>query len=495
MKSPVVEQVHSLFNPKSIAVIGASNNPSKWGFGVLNDLINKGFSGDLYPVTRSEDKVSSIAAYKGIKDIPGPVDLAFIVVPAQYVPAAMSDCVEKGVKSAVIISAGFREVGDEGRKLEQEVLKIAGDGGIRFVGPNCFGMVNTSCNISSMGLLSPYSMANIPSGSIGIVSQSGNAGGYLLGLGYQRGLGFSKFVSSGNEADLSFEDYIEYFAWDPETKVIIGYVEGLKDGRRFLEIAKETTRKKPIVLLKVGRTKSGSKAAASHTGSLAGSAKSYEAAFKQAGVICVDDVEDLLDVAGVVSLQPAPKGRRIGIVTIGGGFGVIAVDSCESQGLEIPPLQTETIERLSKWLPPLWSHANPVDMVGTLDKSYACIGAVLKDENIDAVLAISSLGFPAGATLEGYPEEFKAAAQGYAKQMEELELSQGVPGLAERVQTYGKPVIAGVGGGIPGAAEPRAVKALREHGIMIYPTPERAAKILSYFVKYGEYLSGLESDQ
>ncbi|MDY6833534.1 MAG: CoA-binding protein [Chloroflexota bacterium] len=491
MDSAVVKQLDALLNPKSIAVLGASNNPTKWGFGVINDLINKGYAGDIYPVTRSEETVSKLPAYKNLKDIPGPVDLAFIVVPSKYVPAAIQDCAEKGTKSAVIITAGFREMGEEGKKLEAEVLQIAREAGIRFVGPNCFGIVNTGCNISSMGLLSPYSMTHIPKGSIAIVSQSGNAGGYVLGLGYQRGLGFSKFVSSGNEADLGFEDYVEYLAADPDTDVIIGYVEGLKDGRRFLEIARETTRKKPIILLKVGRTKSGSRAAHSHTGSLAGSAAAYDAAFKQVGVICVDEVEDLLDVAGVVALQPMPRGNRVGIVTMGGGFGVIAVDAAEQRGLTVPQLTDETIQKISKWLPELWSHANPVDMIGTLDKTYACIGAVLKDENVDAVLAISSLGFPAGAALEGYPEEFREKALEYARQMEELELTQGVSGLVERVKSYGKPVIAGVGGGLPGAEEPRAVKELKKHGIMIYPTPERAAKILSYLVQYGDYLQSI----
>jgi len=493
MESAVVKQIDALFNPKSIAVVGASNNPAKWGFGIFNDLLNKGFAGKLYPVTRSEEKISNIAAYSNIKDIPEPVDLVCIVVPAHYVPAVMEDCAEKGVKSAIIITAGFREVGEEGKKLEEEVLGIAREAGIRFVGPNCFGIVNTSANISSMGLLSPYAIPRIPGGSIGIISQSGNAGGYLLGIGAQQGLKFSKFVSSGNETDLHFEDYLEYFLWDPETKVIVGYVEGLKDGRRFLEVARETTKRKPVVVLKVGRTKSGSKAAHSHTGSLAGSESFYAAAFKQTGVICVSEIADVLDVAVAAAYQPIPRGNRVGIVTIGGGFGVIAADACEKQGLEVPSLTDETINRLSKWLPPHWSHSNPVDMVGTLDKTYACIGSVLKDENVDAVLTIASLGFPSGAALEGYPKEFREMAQAYARQMEELELSEGVTGLLERIKRYGKPVIAGVSGSLLGVVEePKAVKVLRENGLVIYPTPERGAKVLSYLVKYGEYLRGLE---
>jgi len=492
MKSQVVEQIDALFNPASVAVVGASNNPAKWGFGVFNDLVNKGFTGALYPITRSEERVSNIPAYSNITEVPGAVDLAIIVVPSQHVPAAMKDCARKGIKSAVVITAGFREVGGEGVSLEDEVCDIAREAGIRFVGPNCFGMVNTGICLSSMGLLSPYSMPYVPKGSVAVISQSGNVGGYLLGLGFQRDLGFSKFVSSGNEADLCFEDYIEYLSWDPQTKIIVGYVEGLRDGKRFLQIAKETTRNKPIILMKVGRTKTGSKAAQSHTGSLAGAGSSYEAAFKQAGVICVNEVQELIDVAVAVAHQPVPKGKRVGIVTNGGGFGVISVDACESLGLEVPSLAPETIERLSQWLPPMWSHSNPVDMVGTIDKSYACIGAVLKDDNVDAVLAISSLGFPAGASLEGYPKEFREKALEYARQMEELELTKGVIGLIERMQKHGKPVIAGVGGSMAGGQEPEAVKALKRNGIVIHPDPERAARVLRYLAEYGHYLQTLE---
>ena len=488
MNSHITEQLRPLFQPESVAVIGASNNPAKWGFGVFNDLMVKGFGGKLYPVTRSEKEVTGVTAYGNVKDIPDPVDLAIIVIPAQYVVEAMKDCVQKGVRAAVIISAGFAEVGGQGKELQNEVTRIAREGGIRFVGPNCFGIVNTGANLSSMGLLSPYSMPRVPKGPIGIISQSGNAGGFVLQLGYQRGLGFSKFVSTGNEADLHFEDYFEYLSNDPETKVIVGYLEGLREGRRFFEVAKQTTTKKPVVMLKVGRTEAGSKAAHSHTGSLVGSESSYEAAFRQAGVIMVDEFEDLLDVAVSVIHQPIPKGNRIGVVTVAGGFGVMAVDWCEKRSLSLSQLTPETIQKLDTWLPAHWSRSNPVDLVGTLEKSYGCIGTVLKDENVDAVLAISSLGFPVGAGLEGYPVEFRERAQAYAQQMRHVELTQGVAGLLERIKRYQKPVIAGVGGSPPGTEESEAVTALRENGVVIYPMAERAVKVLSYMVQYGQYL-------
>lgn len=502
-RSPIVEQLDCLLNPKSVAVIGASNNPAKWGFGVFHDLISKGFAGEVYPVSRSEDIVSGMAAYKNINDIPGGVDLAAIVVPAQYVAEAMKDCVCKGVRSAVVITAGFGELSDEGAKLEEEALRIARQGGIRFVGPNCFGIVNTASNFSSMGFLSPLATGSIPRGPVGIISQSGNAGSYVLGMGTLEGLGFSKFISSGNEADLHFEDYLEYLSWDPETKVIVGYVEGIRDGQRFLRVAKETSPRKPIVLLKVGGTEVGAKAAKSHTGALSGSANIYEAAFKQAGVICVGEVEELIDVATALAHQPVPKGNRVAIVSIGGGFGVIAADTAARLGLEVPPLSPETIQRLSKWLPPFWSHSNPVDMVVTVQYSYACIGAVLKDENIDAALAISSIGFPAMPSLDGLPSEWKDQAEGYVQQMKELEVSQGVSGLLERIEKYGKPVIAG--GGMTGSMtgrmsagtgieEGEAIERLRAKGVVVFSSPERAARVLAYLVRYGEYLRSLSNE-
>ena len=500
MRSPTVDHLESLFNPKSVAVIGASNNPAKWGFGIFHDLISKGFKGDVYPVSRSEDSVSGHTAFKTVNDIPGPVDLAAIVVPVQYVPQAMENCVRKGIKSAIVITAGFGELNEEGARLEQEALRIAREGGIRFIGPNCFGIVNTDSSLSSMGFLSPLASGQIPRGPVSIISQSGNAGSYVLGMGVMEGLGFSKFISSGNEADLHFEDYLEYLSWDPHTKVIVGYVEGIRDGRHFLKVAKETTPRKPIVLLKVGLTEAGAKAAKSHTGALGGSAKIYEAAFKQAGIICVDEVEELIDVAAALVGQPIPKGNRVAVVTIGGGFGVIATDMAAKLGLVVPPLLEETIQRLNKWLPPFWSHSNPVDMVATLQYSYACIGAVLKDENIDSVLAISSIGFPALPSLDGIPSEWKAGAEGYLQQMKEMEVSQGVTGLIERIQKYQKPVIAGGGmtSGMSamagmGIEEGEAIQKLRENGVVLYSSPERAAKVLAYMVKYGQYLRDIGS--
>jgi len=479
----IIEQLKPLFYPKSVAVIGASNNPAKWGFGIFNDLLVKEFKGDLYPVNNKEERVSGIPCYKRVKDVPKPVDLAVIVVPAQTVPTVMEECVEKGVKAAVIISAGFRETGREGEKLEKEVVRIARQGGIRFVGPNCFGIVNPFSNLSTTGLMSLYIAPYIPKGSIAVITQSGNLGTFMLKLALERSFGISKFVSSGNEADLHFEDYLEYMAEDPDTKVIVGYVEELKGGRRFLEMAKEITEKKPIVLLKAGRTKTGHKAAKAHTGALASSDDVYDACFKQAGVIRVREIQDLFDVAVTLVGQPLPRGNRVGIVTGGGGFGVVAADMCEEMGLEIPQLTQETMQKLNQRLPPRWSHSNPVDMVGTMEYSYVCIGTLLKDENVDSVLAISSVGSPS-KIFDQYPPAIKNQLVEFAKMMMEWESTQGVMGLIERIKKHQKPVI--LAAPPTSREESEAIKEFEKNGILVHPTPERAIRILAYITKYAE---------
>lgn len=482
VKKSINEQLKPLFYPKSVAVIGASNNPAKWGFSIFNDLLAKGFKGDIYPVNKNEETISGMNCYKSVKDILEPVDLAVIAVPVEVVPQIMGECVEKGVKTAVVITAGFGEAGGEGEKLEREVVRIARQGGIRFVGPNCFGIINPSSNLSTTGIMSLYITPYVPKGSIAFITQSGNLGSFMLRLAFERGFGISKFVSSGNEADLHFEDYLEYMAEDPDTKVIIGYVEELRESRRFFEMAKKIT-EKPIVILKAGRTKTGRKAAKAHTGALVGSDDIYDACFKQAGVIRVREIQDLFDVAVTLVSQPLPKGNRVGIVTGGGGFGVVAADMCEELGLEISQLTQETMQKLNQRLPPRWSHSNPVDMVGTMEYAYVCIGTLLKDENVDSVLAISSVGSPS-KIFDQYPPALRNQLAKFAEMMVEWESTRGVMGLIERIKKYEKPVI--LAAPPTSREDSEAIREFEKNGIIVYPTPERAIRILAYITKYAE---------
>ncbi|GAG22113.1 unnamed protein product, partial [marine sediment metagenome] len=252
--------------------------------------------------------------------------------PTDSVPAAVQECVDKGVKAAIIVTAGFRETGEEGSQLESEVLRIARKGGIRIVGPNCMGHFNTAEDLFSAG------PRGIRRGPLALISQSGNFGEYILERGNEKGAAFSKYVSSGNEADLTVEDYLEFFAEDEETKVICAYIEGIKDGRRFFDLARHITKEKPFVVMKVGRTAEAARAVLSHTGSLAGSDAVHDAIFRQCGVIRVEEVDELLDIALALIRQPLPRGKKVGILTAGGGFGAVATDACRRYGLEVPAL-------------------------------------------------------------------------------------------------------------------------------------------------------------
>jgi len=483
MAEPVSKQLDFLFNPGTVAVIGASNNPAKWAFGTFNTLKRSAGKMKLYPINPTSAEVLGVPAFKSVLDAPGPVDLAVIVIPPQAVPEAMRECARKGVKAAVIISAGFRETGEPGATLEKEVRQIAREAGIRFVGPNCNGHFNTAAHLYTTG-------GDPRPGPLGLVSQSGNFGGHILQRGAARGVGFSKYVSSGNEADLHLEDYIEYLAEDDSTRIILAYIEGLKEGRRFFELARKTTRKKPVIVMKVGRTDEGAKAAHSHTGSLSGSDAIHDAAFRQSGVIRVEEVDDMFDIALALLRQPLPRGRRVGILTVGGGFGVVATDACRRMGLEIPALTDETVRTLSKYLQPRWSHSNPVDMAGDSQGSYPSLGTLLKAENIDSVLGVSSVGYPDQAPTD--PERYDAATrkrmEEYRRQMVEGEMSL-VDGLIERVDRYGKPLI--LTSSADRGQSPAIVR-LEENGFYGYRTPEEGARVLSYLVRYAEYVRGTD---
>jgi len=485
VEQSVAKQLEYLFSPKSVAVIGASNNPGKWGFNIFSRALRTSSDIRVYPINPNAQDVLGVKACRSVIEVPEPVDLAVIVIPPQAVPVAMEECVEKGVKAAVVITAGFREVGGEGVELEEQVVRIAQRGGIRFAGPNCNGHFNTAVDFHTTG-------GGTKKGPLALISQSGNFGGHILMRGAVRDIGFSKYVSSGNEADLHLEDYIEYFAEDKETRVICAYIEGLRDGRRFLELARRTTKKKPIIVMKVGRTEEGRQAAQSHTGALSGSDEIYEAAFRQSGVIRVDEVDDLFDVALALLRQPLPRGRRIGILTSGGGFGVVATDACRRSGLEIPPLTEETIQTLSKYLPARWSHANPVDMAGDTQGSYPSLGTLLKAENIDAVLGVGCVGYPSQDLGQdsGVGDSTRERVRQFTQQMVEGELNL-VDGLVERVDRYGKPLILTA---TAGRGESKAVAKLEQNGIYGYPTPETGAKVLSHLVRYSAYVRGVGNE-
>jgi len=482
-----------IFNPESVAVVGASNALDKWGAGIFTRVLQAPTIKRAYPVNKNIGEVQGVKAYPTVKDLPEIVDFVVIAVPFPGVPQVMRDCVDKGIKTALIITAGLGEAGEEGIRIEREILDIARQGGLRFVGPNCMGHFNNANGFSTLRMMLP-----IERGEIGVISQSGGFAAHILMCGTEMGAGFSKFVSVGNEADLHFEDFLGYLAQDDETKVITGYIEGLRKGREFFSLAREITRKKPVVIVKVGKTGAGAKAARSHTSAIAGSDIVYDAMFKQAGVIRVDEVEELFDVATALLRQPLPRGNRVGILTSGGGFGCVASDACERLGLEVASLSPHTIEKLNTVLPERWPHGNPVDTVASGFVTYPCLWPLMEDDNLDALMVIGGIGMTAmWARPAAVPSQFIQQADNApsfieqadqmfkARQEEEL---KGLDRLFEYMDKLQKPVI--VSSHITDALRSSPVfDKLKEHGIVIYPTPERGARVLAHLVQYSKYVN------
>jgi acyl-CoA synthetase (NDP forming) len=472
-----------LFAPDSVALIGASNTRGSWGYGIMRHLLASD-KRKIYPVNPTSSKILGIPAYQSVVNIPGEVDLAVIVVSAPKVPQIMQQCLQKGVKTAVVISGGFAETGEAGSKLESELVKIAREGGIRFIGPNTMGHADTSsglCTLAWIGEIIP--------GPVALISQSGNMGHRIMHNGMGMGIGFSKFVCGGNEADLHLEDYLEYLAGDKKTRIITAYIEGLREGRRFLQLARETTINKPIVAIKAGGTKESARAARSHTATLAGSEAVYEAAFRQAGVIRVDDDDDLCDVVTALLYQPLPRTSRTGILTIGGGLGVVAAEAVERDGLEVAHLTPATIEKLNACLPPRWSHGNPVDMAGTSMTEYwkifSSLWALMEDENVDAILLQAPVGFSIERLSAVFnQEEVRAFREGERNNL-------GL--LRQRIRKLGKPVLM-VKPAVEFASDPEISSLFRREGIPVYPTPRRATRVLNHLAWYKRYLDDMRKN-
>lgn len=469
-----------LFNPKSVAVIGASNTPGKWGFGILSHLLAKG-GRKVYPVNKNGGEAVGVKVYKNLGEVPAPVDIALIVTPVTDVPAAMEDCVYKEVKYVLIITGGFAESGKEGAEIERRVTEIAHRGGVRIVGPNCMGHFDTATDLFSL----PFAMP-VREGPVTILTQSGNSGLSMLNFGWQMGLGYSKYINSGNEAHLHYEDYLEYLAHDDKTGVILGYVEGLREGKRFLRLASEITRKKPIVVMKAGRTEDGARAARSHTAALAGSDEVSDAAFKQAGVIRVNEISELVDTGVALLGQPLPKGRRVAILTMGGGLGVIASDALTVQGLEIAKLSPSTIDRLNSFLAARWSHGNPVDPGGTYIV-YPCIWTLFEDENTDAIMVIDGVGMVGGLTgLMNILPAVKDKCERHLDESKQEEMAY-IERMLMLMKKHQKPVIL-ANMVSPPIKDSEVARKLQKSYLGPYPTLERAAAALARLVEYSEYL-------
>lgn len=375
----------ALFRPTSVAVVGASRNPGKVGYGVFANLVGAGFPGSVHAINPAGGEILGRPVLRSPDEIPGPVDLGVLVVPPQAVIDAIPRLAAKGMTAAIVISAGFKETGKVGASLERALRATASAAGVRVLGPNCLGLIDTHARLNAS-----FAAGTPPPGPIAFFSQSGALCTAVLDWAIGEGVGFSKFVSLGNKADISESDVMEHLSGDPETRVILGYVESIDDGARFLAAAREVTPKKPVILVKAGATAAGARAASSHTGSLAGSDRAYAAAFGQGGILRADTVEDLFDLALGFAMQPMPSGERLLIVTNAGGPGILAADTAERLGVTLADVAPELRRRLLEVVPPTAALGNPVDVVGDAraDRYRSVLSAVRDAQLVDSVLVL-----------------------------------------------------------------------------------------------------------
>jgi len=432
-KTKFVPNLRALLAPRSLAVVGASGDVTKWGGSALKNIIDGGYEGAIYPVNPKGGEFFGLKVYPSIEDLPEAPDMALLAVGGSQVAPMLEQCVRRGVRSAIAIAAGFSETGEEGAEAEKEIARIATEGGVTLMGPNCMGMISNEVSLHALGFVSLHP----PKGTLSMVSQSGNLGVTVTHECKRRGIGIDKFLSVGNEAQIGVVDIIDYLRDDPHTTCIIAYIEGIDDGRRFLEVARRTAAVKPIVVLRGGLTEYGSKAAASHTGAMAGSAAVWEAAARQAGVVTCTTLQDVVNVGTCLAYLPLPRGRRVAIITQGGGAGVLAADEAARRGLLLTELPDELYSYVDQFLPPFWSRRNPLDLVASAGGDVAgnVLKAVTECDAVDAVLVLSVLGVP---TSSGQEREMSALDE-YAdlNDWEKSLLSLA----AELMETTEKPII------------------------------------------------------
>ncbi|MEA3231629.1 MAG: acetate--CoA ligase family protein [Thermodesulfobacteriota bacterium] len=490
-KRPPVDIAHlgAIFHPHSVAFIGASDQFGKWGHLLLSNVISGGFTGKVHLVNHKGKPIAGRKTYRSVTEIEEPVDLAVITLPATLVEQTLEQLGQKGIKHAVLITSGFSEIGPEGRELEQRIVDKAVENNVCFLGPNTMGICNPHKKFYLLG-----AVTHPKPGSTALISQSGNMGVQLLTFAENQGLGIRAFGGSGNEAMIAIEDFIESFEADEKTRTVVLYVESVKNGRRFFEATRRVGRIKPIVLLHGGITDAGGRAAASHTGALASDARVFEAACRQAGVVMVESPMDMLDIPAALSSLPLPKGRRVAIMTLGGGWGVVTSDLCARHKLSLPPLSPDLIAQFDQWLPPYWSRANPVDLVGDSDLSLPDNGleALMAWEGCDAVLDLGIIGRSLmvdrliEATLTTDPSrnpEELAIIRTMGKKIEQDHIAH----TTRLMEKYEKPVLGVSLLSDSGQRTLHDVEGCIYSGLF-FPSPERAVRALAKMCDYRDFL-------
>jgi acetyl coenzyme A synthetase (ADP forming)-like protein len=445
-------------NPRGVVVIGASTSPEKLGYGVARNIIASGYQGAIHFVSQKSGKLFERLLYKNLSEVPDPVDLAILIVPPQSTPLAIEDCAKRGIKAGIIVSSGFREVGAQGAALEQQCVEVARKHGVRLLGPNCIGTLDTHLPLDTTFLQPPMPVQ----GGIAFLSHSGAFCAAIIDWAREQGFGFSQIVSLGNQADVNETDMLPEVANDEHTRVIVLYMESVSDGKKFVQVANEVSKHKPVIALKVGRFEAGQKAAASHTGALAGSEAAFEAAFAKAGILRADTAEQMFDWARALENCSLPRGKNMAILTNAGGPGVIAADSLETNGLPLSQLTESTLKGLSSHLPISASIHNPVDMLASAspDTYATCLKILLEDEKVHGVLVI----LPP-------PPMFKT---------EEV-----AERLIKVIRKFDKPVLIALMGS---TLVEKAREVFQQAKVPTYPFPERAASALGALAKRKEFL-------
>lgn len=474
-----------LFYPRSLAFVGASGTFGKWGYLLFCNVAAGGFAGPIYLVNAKGGRIAGREVFRSVGEIPGPVDLAVVTIPAAKVADLIPQFAAKGIRSVLLITSGFAETGEEGRRLEEELVRRARAAGILILGPNTMGICNPHGKLFCCGT----NVQPLP-GSTTLVSQSGNLGVQLLSFAEHEGIGIRAFAGSGNEAMITIEDYMEAFEVDELTRTVVLYLESVKNGRRFFESARRVGKVKPVVLLKGGRTEAGNRAAASHTGALASNLRVFDAAARQAGIVVVKQPMELLDLSAAFSSLPLPRGNRVAVLTLGGGWGVVASDLCVENGLAIPGLSPELIARIDGILPPYWSRANPIDLVGEFSPEIpvAVTEALMAWEGCDAVIHLGIVGrkhflgqmiAASDAVDPDRDRAFNASLPAALAQFERRYIEQTV----RLMETHGKPVL---GVNLLPDEQARTIIDVAESPYkgVCFPTPERAVRALAGMQSY-----------
>ncbi len=463
--------------PRSVAIVGASDNVTRWGGSALQNILAGGFEGAIYPINPKGGEFFGLPVSTSLENVPAPPDLALLAVGAKQLEPVIAECGRAGVKAAVAIAAGFSETGSAGEEAERGLAQTAADGGVTLIGPNCMGIIANATQLHATGFIALHPRP----GKLAIVSQSGNLGVQLSALADRRDLGVRCFIGVGNEAQVSAVDVLEYLAGDDGTSCVLAYLEGIDDGRRLFEVARATSLEKPVVVLRGGLTDSGGKAAASHTGAMAGSAAVYEAAARQAGLVTCTSVQEALDLTTALAHLPLPKGRRVAVITNGGGAGVLAADEMARQQLTLLDPPAGLLAELDEILPPFWSRRNPFDMVATAggDVGPRVVEAVTRCPEVDAVVVLSVLGVPntgdekRAQSSTGDYDDFSPWEQRY------------LDGVAALMAETGKPII-----NVPDLPIRRALyTGDHPYAPVVVPTPRAAALVLERMARYGAWRS------